>query len=211
MADPTDITLALGPEFTVSVANSSQGGEPFSLSVVNVMQHTTIGIQADPGLNISILEPVVPVSEILVASAPLTLELKPFAEKFSLTAGTKTGSQSISGGVSSPTLDVEIIAAQAMGLYRAVTILGEYCVSTLESLSKYAGVTKTSVVLGSTVKVTQSGLMTDAGWTWTPNVPIFVGANGVLTQTAPALPIRRIGYAVSATQINLDPFPIIGA
>lgn len=211
MADPFDLSMNLGPEFTVSVVDTSQGDEPFSISVINTMQPTVLVVQSDPGLSISIANPLPPVAEILIISEPILLELKPANETFSISAGVKSSGSLLGGGNSSPTLDVEIMAAQAVGLFRAVTILGVYCIPTQESLSKYAGVTKTSAVIGSVIKVAKSGLLTEGTWNWIVDSPIFIGANGILTQTATALPVRRIGYAVSATQINLDPFPIIGA
>lgn len=110
-----------------------------------------------------------------------------------------------------PTVDVEIIAYQDMGLYRATTILGVYCEPTYESLSEYAGITRFAVIAGNRVKVTKFGLITENSWSWTPNAPIFVGNSGMLSQSFQNLPVRRIGYAVSPTQINLDPFFIIGA
>jgi hypothetical protein len=81
-----------------------------------------------------------------------------------------------------------------------------------DSLAAYAGVTRMATVAGDPINVVRSGLISEGAWNWTPNAPIFIAANGVLTQTQPTAgnPVRRIGWAISATELNLDPYPIIG-
>ena len=113
---------------------------------------------------------------------------------------------------STGTLDVTIIAQEVVNAFRAITYDGYFCqTSDITSLSKYAGVTRMATVIGDPINVVRDGLMTEAGWTWTPDQPIFIGNDGVLVQTpVSGQPIRRIGWAISATQINLDPYPIIG-
>lgn len=113
---------------------------------------------------------------------------------------------------STGTLDVTIIAQQVVNAYRAVGYDGLFTQPTADSLSRYAGVTRMATVIGDPIDVVRTGLMTENGWTWTPNLPVFITADGVLTQTQPGvgIPIRRIGWAISATELNLDPYPIIG-
>lgn len=135
---------------------------------------------------------------------------EPIEQTFTLVAGVKSSSL-FSGGAESPTNNVSVIAAQPLGVYRAVEITGIYCEPNISSLSRYAGVTRFAVTTGEKASVARAGLITDGGWNWTPDVPIFVGASGVLTQVSLTVPVRRIGWAVSPTQINLDPFPTIGA
>ncbi|AWY09385.1 hypothetical protein vBRpoPV13_28 [Ruegeria phage vB_RpoP-V13] len=111
----------------------------------------------------------------------------------------------------SGTLDVTIIAQQVVNAYRAVGYDGLFTQPNADSLSRYAGVTRMATVIGDPIDVVRQGLMTEAGWNWTPNQPVFISANGVITQTVPVgTPIRRIGWAISATELNLDPYPIIG-
>lgn len=112
----------------------------------------------------------------------------------------------------SGTLDVAITALETVNAYRAVGYDGLMTQPDVDSLSIYAGVNRIAAVSGDSLSVVRSGLMTENGWTWTPNAPIFIGADGVLTQTQPTFgnPVRRIGWAISATTLNLDPYPIIG-
>lgn len=113
---------------------------------------------------------------------------------------------------STGTLDVTIIAQEVVNAYRAVGYDGYFTQPNADSLARYAGVTRMATVIGDPIDVVRSGLMTENGWIWTPNQPVFISANGVLTQTQPTAgtPIRRIGWAISATELNLDPYPIIG-
>lgn len=112
----------------------------------------------------------------------------------------------------SGTLDVQITALEIINAYRAVGYDGLMTQPDADSLANYAGVTPMSIPIGDPVNVVRFGLMTESGWTWTTNAPIFISTNGMLTQTVPSAgnPIRRIGWAISPTQINLDPYPIIG-
>lgn len=110
------------------------------------------------------------------------------------------------------TLDVTITAMEAVGAYRAVGYDGFYTQPDADSLAAYAGVTRMATIPGDPINVVRSGLITEGAWTWIPNAPIFIAADGVITQTQPLAgnPVRRIGWAISATQLNLDPYPIIG-
>jgi hypothetical protein len=45
------------------------------------------------------------------------------------------------------------------------------------------------------------GVMTDAGWSWTPGVPLYVNSSGVLTATKPSQRARIVAWALSATSI----------
>lgn len=110
------------------------------------------------------------------------------------------------------TLDVAITAAENLGAYRAVGYDGFYTQPNADSLAAYAGVTRTATVSSNSVNVVRSGVITENGWSWIPNAPMFIGENGILTQTQPTAgnPVRRIGWAISATELNLDPYPIIG-
>ena len=78
------------------------------------------------------------------------------------------------------------------------------------SLSRYAGVTTNSALTGEDVVIKKYGSVEENLWTWEVNKPIWIGEEGILTQTIPVgYPYRRIGWAISATKILLDPYPVI--
>ena len=129
--------------------------------------------------------------------------------------GVGVGSGHGSGGLPisvSGTLDVAVTVQEAVGAYRAVGYDGRYSQPNTDSLAAYAGITQMAAIAGASITVVRSGLITESVWTWTPNTPVFIETDGALTQTQllTGNPIRRIGWAISATEINLDPYPIIG-
>lgn len=67
------------------------------------------------------------------------------------------------------------------------------------------GISVGAVSAGDTVTVRMTGMITEPTWTLTEG-PVFVGANGQLTQSLVGLAfVQQIGVAVSATQININP------
>ena len=66
------------------------------------------------------------------------------------------------------------------------------------------GIARTAADTGVTFSVQSSGYMTEAGWSWAPNEPIYAGAEGLLTQSIPAGSfIVIVALALSATEINV--------
>lgn len=129
-------------------------------------------------------------------------------DPFTLEVGTSSGGGQT--GTSTGTLDVAIVAAEVLNAYSAVGYDGLKTTNTVVSLSNYAGVSRYALTNGEAASVVRSGLLTDGNWNWTPDSPVFISDVGMLTQTAPTGAVRRIGWAVSSTQLNLDPYPIIG-
>ena len=102
-----------------------------------------------------------------------------------------------------------VTAAEALGGHRAVTWSGGYLDQT--NLDEYAGITVSALTLGEEGTVQRTGVLTDTSFSFTVGLPIFALSSGVLVQAYSVLPIRRLGVAVSATSINLDPQPTIGS
>lgn len=66
------------------------------------------------------------------------------------------------------------------------------------------GITLTAAAAGEPVNVQRSGVIDDAGWSWTPGL-VWLGVDGRLTQTPPADGFDvLIGAATSATRITLN-------
>jgi hypothetical protein len=71
------------------------------------------------------------------------------------------------------------------------------------------GITSHAASMGTIVQIIQSGEVEEATWSWTPNLPIFCGSNGTLTQTAPTSGwLRQIAYATSPTSVIVDIGPL---
>lgn len=223
-----DLNLALGPSFQLSLASSIPA---LGLTIVNNSGPTFNAVQASPldlnidpavGLQLTVQQQVAGADEItlnldptpaislgIVQNIPPSYDITVTpVQNFQLVAG--IASSNIGGGGSTTgTIDLSVTAAYFLDSFRAITVEGQYVMPNEDSLSRYAGVTREPINTGNAGTVVKEGLITNNGWSWTNGSAIFVTSNGVLTQTLPSSPWRRIGYAVSPTQINLDPFPFL--
>ncbi len=101
-----------------------------------------------------------------------------------------------------------VTAAEALGGHRAITVDGRH--ATTVTLDRLAGISTAAGAVGTLVPYVAAGPLSEPSWAWTPGLPLFVTGAGVLTQTAPSSGVaRRVAWAVSATLINIDPFPTI--
>lgn len=69
------------------------------------------------------------------------------------------------------------------------------------------GVTLNGAAIGARPQIVTAGLITNSGWSWTVGRPVFVGVNGLFTQS-PTLTgegyLQPVGVAVKADQIWLE-------
>jgi hypothetical protein len=67
------------------------------------------------------------------------------------------------------------------------------------------GISMNAAADGDTVNVHYIGPITEPSWAWAPNMPVYCGIDGALTQTPPTSGfILIIGAAISATAIFFD-------
>ncbi len=104
-------------------------------------------------------------------------------------------------------------AGMVLGGNRAVTINGSGQLvypDPSQANSWCVGITKHSAVQGELVEVQIFGSQTELGWNWTAGELVFVGAGGVLTQTAPSTgQLIIVGTALTSTRIFIDINPPI--
>ena len=99
---------------------------------------------------------------------------------------------------------VDIIA------YKAVTTnsSGEliYCdAATSAHYFKTCGITETSALTGANANVRYDGLLKNDGWSFTPELPVFLGLNGSITQDSEiGVFYLQLGYARTANEIYID-------
>lgn len=105
---------------------------------------------------------------------------------------------------------VQYPAATALGGHRVVIFNADGSVGyadarQLDHAPRVLGVTTGASVEGAVSNIQAVGPMTESSWSWTPNLPVYLGQNGLLTQTPPAQPQAAfslvIGVAVSATTL----------
>lgn len=69
------------------------------------------------------------------------------------------------------------------------------------------GFTVAAATLNQQVLVQNSRELTNPAWTWTPDRPIWIGANGLGTQSvivSPARFVQRVAFAITATKIFIE-------
>ncbi len=77
------------------------------------------------------------------------------------------------------------------------------------SSSRVVGIALTSSAANTTFQVVKRGLANNVATGLTAGAPVFLNTGGGITQTAPSganVTILRVGYAVSATSIDVNPF-----
>jgi hypothetical protein len=111
------------------------------------------------------------------------------------------------------------VAAVALSGHRMVTPRPdgtvEYASNTVAAhLHAPLWVTRGAVVAGQPASVLAYGALTESSWAWTPGVPLFLGADGLLTQIHPVAPgalfFAQVGTATSPTSAFFDRQPSIG-
>ena len=71
-------------------------------------------------------------------------------------------------------------------------------------IGKVVGITTESATATNSIKVQSIGIITNGGWSWTPNQKIYYTNTGTVTTTIPVTGfVQQIGVASSATTITL--------
>lgn len=72
------------------------------------------------------------------------------------------------------------------------------------------GISLNAASAGGQLTVVDSGLLTHLGWSFEPGLPVFIGMDGVITQTPPSAVWQKVvGVALSATSIVVGLQPAI--
>ncbi len=163
---------------------------------------TSVSISAAPGLIVSVPAGIGPQ---VVVSTPAGAGVDV------VTPPTSPISLSI-GGALGETASMRYAAGGDLSGHRAVRLSALGVVYPDITLPQHAGtvigVTAGAAASGRAVVVQHSGLLVEPSWAWTPDVPVYVGPAGVLTQSFALGPGQRwlqiLGWAISPTSINID-------
>lgn len=118
------------------------------------------------------------------------------------------------GGLVPISDDVSLTASVNLSALRAVTTDGAgaavYASNDTVANAVVVGITFTAASAGQSVQIKTSGIIEDAGWTWTKGA-VFLGTNGTLTQSAPTggAVVVQVGRAITPTKLQIDIEPII--
>ena len=116
------------------------------------------------------------------------------------------GPQGPAGGTA-----ITATAAQALGGHRAVVLSAtgeaDYADCTLPAhMGRFAGITAGAASAGQSATIINAGPLTEPGWAWTPDAPVYLASSGLITQTPPATGfLQIIGMALSATTLFISP------
>ena len=98
-------------------------------------------------------------------------------------------------------------AAQALGGHRVVILNdgleADYADATdLTHINRILGLTLGAVIQGDAVTILTGGDVIEPSWSWTLGLPVYLGSNGLLTQTRPIIGFNLIvGFPLSATEM----------
>ena len=112
---------------------------------------------------------------------------------------------------------VTLTASATLSGHRAVTLRPDGTLeyadnTTLSHLHVPIWLTTAAIMSGDSGEVLLYGVFTEPSWSWTPDTPLYLGANGIITQsvpTAPALFLAQVGIATGPTTVFIDRQPSI--
>lgn len=102
-------------------------------------------------------------------------------------------------------------SAQALSGHRVVkysspNVVDYASASVLSDCLKIAGLTTGASNAGAKIRLLVQGEIVEPSWSWITNVPVYLGENGVLTQTPPSGGnILIAGMAISPTSLFFNP------
>ncbi len=115
----------------------------------------------------------------------------------------------VSGGIVPAAIDTTLVASTSLSALRCITTdssgLAKYATPDSLANAVVIGISTTAASTGQNITIKTSGQITDASWNWTKGA-IYLGANGVLTQTAPSggSIIVHVAKAITATTLIID-------
>lgn len=108
-------------------------------------------------------------------------------------------------------------ADQALSIVLGSTVLANRAITTnaagqgiyadasdVSTANRVLGISVQAGTMGSEIKFQQEGFMTNSGWNFNPTLPIYLGFGGEITQSQVGAVCVHMGYAVSATTININ-------
>jgi hypothetical protein len=177
---------------------------------MNVVEEnkTTVLVEVSETSVVSVAEVLTVVEEKEYASTVVTENTNTLYHQSKITDTVVSGGIQGPPGVPGASTQFEYhTAGETLGGNRAVT-LGNTGLTYpgLSSPNSFVlGLTTSSASLGELVEVQITGTQTEPSWAWNVGLPVFVGTNGVLTQTPPTSGQTLIvGWAATPTKVVID-------
>jgi hypothetical protein len=104
------------------------------------------------------------------------------------------------------------VAVRPLGGHRLVIAVGEQGADYADAgdvthFGRVIGMTTGAVAASDVVSVQASGAIDEPSWSWMPDQDVWLGANGMPTQTPPSnidAVAQRIGFALTPTRLWVD-------
>ncbi len=115
--------------------------------------------------------------------------------------------ESLANGGALPANLIQLTAGAALSGHRAIRLATSTSVlyasaNEPEDAATVFGISVAAAASGAPIVIRTGGIETFSGWAFTPGDPVFVGVNGLLTQTPPTTGAEiQIGVAIAATTL----------
>lgn len=154
-----------------------------------------------------------------VTLAPRSVDVTPAPDQEIVVSPSPRTVEVVSGGMQGPpgedgttggAMIVEKVAGETLGGHRMVRIVdgeAKYADATVEAHGNDVfGLTTQASGLGDMVQIVTFGEVTEPSWNWTPEEAVFLGVNGLLTQTpTPGAEFDLVvGFALTPTTLMID-------
>jgi hypothetical protein len=179
------------------------------IDVVVAAPSTVDVVIGDTAIDVTVLEPAIDVT-VTQPIIDVTINLGAVDIIETLEVGPRGPA-----GAAGPTTSIAFdrTASGALSGHRLVspTVTGavEYADPTT-TVGRPVWLTLTAAIDGDTTTVLALGVADEPSWDWTPQQPIYLAANGTLTQTPPVTGVLlEVAVATAPTSIFFDPKPPI--
>ncbi len=125
-------------------------------------------------------------------------------------SGFELGTDAVGAGGTGPATTTTAIAGESLSGNRAVYIADDgkayYADKDVASSRRTSGLTTGAVSLGATATVQLDGIVTEAGWAWAGDSPVWLLATGLLSQIAPTTGyLVQVGVPMGPTKLRIEP------
>lgn len=112
------------------------------------------------------------------------------------------------GGAAFEQIAGSVLSGHRIVLLNAVGQMEYASNSTLAHAHRVIGMTTGAVAAGQPGSVRNSGELTEPGWAWDTTAPVYLGADGLLTQIMPIAPGAKfslvVGFPISSTALFIN-------
>lgn len=174
-----------------------------SSTVVTANNDTTVGV-----IN---RDNVVTIANATIDSITTELTQHTIVDTVVYNSVISSGSQGPQGVPGASFLYTYVTAAESIGGNRVVSTNSSGQLVYANSFSTHVlGISTASCTSGEVCEVQTSDMMTEPSWSFTVNMPVFAGDNGMLTQVPPTIgTLHTLGYAITPTKLFIDKQPPI--